>query len=321
MTDTALTPLLAEPWLRWQHQAVRDLAWVIASPPLLQPAPEHSANAKDAPRWLDLAWCRASHAAREDWLAAVDADPTTLHAHLEAERDHRLGSHFESLLAFWLGAPDNPQHELLARNLPLRQDGRTLGELDFLVRDRLSGEVQHWEVAVKFFLGVRPGGAARYWVGPGLRDRLDLKLDRLRQHQLRLTRSPEGRRLLDGLGLPAARPVCLLKGCLFYPADAERSDWAPQEAGPGHLQGWWQDHAGFRLRWGNAGLSWLRLPKANWMTAVVSSEELGSGVDCSTLLAQLPVDGARSATCVVGLRNGHEVTRGFVVADDWWSGT
>lgn len=317
-TPLSHADLAAAPWLRWRHAAVRDLAWVLASPPLLRPADERADS--DAPRWLDQAWCDHASTLSGVWLAALDRDPAPLLAHLDRERDHRLGSHFESLLAFWLAWPDNPLCELVARNLPVRADGRTLGEFDFLVRDRASGALQHWEVAVKFFLGVRAGGQARHWIGPGLRDRLDLKLGRLRTHQLRLGQSPAGRALLADRGLPAARPVCLVKGCLFYPATTEPEDWAPRDAAPGHLRGWWQDHAGFLARWGEAGLDWLRLPKSNWMTAVLASDMSdlpGETQDIHALLASLPVDGARSAICVIGLRAGREVTRGFVVPPGW----
>lgn len=305
----------AAPWLRWRHQAVRDLAWALASPPLLQPAGSH-----DDARWLGQTWCDRALSASLDWLATLDADPTDLLAHLAREHDHRLGSHFESLLAFWLSWPGNPHYELVARNLPVRAEGRTLGEFDFLVRERGSGEWQHWEVAVKFFLGVQPGGQARHWIGPGLRDRLDLKLERLRTHQLRLALGPAGRRVLAEHGLPSARPVCLVKGCLFYPADAAVADWAPRDAATGHLQGWWQDHAGFLARWGDTGLDWLRLPKANWMTAVLADASMAQPAqpqDIRALLAGLPVAGGRSAVCVIGLRDGREVTRGFVVPAGW----
>lgn len=304
----------ATPWLRWRQPVVRDLAWVIASPPLLR-AP--AARRGDGTHWLDDGWCAQALALSEDWLAALDRDPSTLLVHLAGEHDHRLGSHFESLLAFWLAWPENPLYTLIARNLPVRDEGRTLGEFDFLVRERSSGEVQHWEVAVKFFLGVQPGGEARHWVGPGLRDRLDLKLEHLRLHQLRLGRSPGGRRQLAALGLEEVRPVCLVKGCLFYPAGVDQQAWAPRDAAPGHLQGWWQDHTGFLSTWGGSDLRWLRLPKASWMTAVIDAESPEVLPDAHALVAGLPTSGPRSAICVIGLRDRHESTRGFVVAPGW----
>lgn len=317
----------AAAWLRWRHPAVRDLAWVLGAPPLLQ-APRPATP--DSPRWLDAAWCQRRLQDSTDWLRRLDADPTPLLTHLAHEHDHRLGSHFESLLAFWLGWPDNPACTLVARNLPIREAGRTLGELDFLVRDRHSGELQHWEVAVKFFLGVRPGGAARDWIGPGLRDRLDLKLVRLRTHQLRLTRTPAARAQLQALGLETPTPVCLVKGRLFYPAGVARPAWAPADAATDHPQGWWQDAAGLRAQWPDEDLRWIRLPKANWMTEV-TPDVVQSLTDTSppqqalpesalplpALLDTLPGGDARTATCLIGLRQGHEVTRGFVVPAGW----
>lgn len=314
-TPLSIRPDAEAPWLRWRHPAVRDLAWAIASPPLLA-----GSRSRDGTRWPDRDWCQQALQQCTDWLAALDHDPTPLLAHLAQAHDHRLGSHFENLLAFWLGWPGNPRHRLVARNLAVRCEGRTLGEFDFLVQDHVEGELQHWEVAVKFFLGVQPGGEARHWVGPGLRDRLDLKLDRLRTHQLRLGRTAAGRHLLAGMALPEARPLCLVKGCLFYPADAERPAWAPRDAAPGHLHGWWQDHAGFLARWGEAGMDWLPLPKAHWMTAVIADSTgalPGPTMDIRTLLDGLPRAGARSAICVIGLRDGREVTRGFVVPEGW----
>jgi len=48
-------PLCQEPapvetnWRRWRHPVVRDLAWVLASPPLLQPR-------GSGIHWPDAAW-------------------------------------------------------------------------------------------------------------------------------------------------------------------------------------------------------------------------------------------------------------------------
>lgn len=320
----------ASAWLRWRHPVVRDLAWVLGSPPLLRAS---RSAAADSPRWLDAAWCRHTLQASTDWLTGLDADPAPLLAHLAHEHDHRLGSHFESLLAFWLAWPDNPAYQLIARNLAVREAGRTLGELDFLVRDRHSGVLQHWEVAVKFFLGVRPGGDASAWIGPGLRDRLDLKLARLRTHQLRLCRIPSARAQLQAMGLETPQPVCLVKGRLFYPAGVDAVAWAPGDAAPDHLQGWWQDADGLRARWQDDSLRWIRLPKANWMTEVMpdaAADLANAALPLDALLATLAAEqchaassaathtaGARVASCVIGLDRGREVTRGFVVPEGW----
>lgn len=314
-----------QPWRRWRTPEVRDLCWAIASPPLL---PETVAPA--GVRWLTSGDSARHFTASADWLAALDRDPAPLLAHLAHEHDHRLGSHFESLLAFWLAWPDNPCHRLLARNVAIRRDGRTLGELDFLVEDRRHGGIEHWEVAVKFYLGTGDGRSHRNWIGPGLRDRLDLKLARLIDHQLPLAGLPEAaatlRPLLPaGAGTTDLRPVCLLAGSLFHPAampgghpgDSAGAD--PALAAPNHLRGWWQHRRDFLEHPDWQALHWLRLPKANWLTPVHPTQlgDLPPPRPPAGLADDLPIAGPRSAVAVIGLRDGQEVTRGFVVGDDW----
>lgn len=318
-------------WERWRHGAVRDLAWVLASPPLLRPSDKGL-------RWLNTAWGERAFRASEDWLAALDRHPAPLLDSLSRRNDHRLGSHFEGLLAFWLAWPGNPLYRLVGHNLAVRSNNRTLGELDFLVEERQSGELQHWEVAVKFYLGVAPGGDHADWIGPGLKDRLDLKVDRLTGHQLGLSRRPEGAGLLRHLGLPAPAPVCLLKGRLFYPATlsaAERAQhWAPRAANPGHLQGWWMSQEDFLRHYADSPLRWIRLPKQHWLTRVAADtntvpiRDAQSAGDFMTALRQ---SGDNRAAAVIGLSGNddgfpgsharearfREATRGFITPADW----
>ena len=105
---------------------------------------------------------------------------------------------------------------MLASGIELRAEGRTLGELDLLVSGE--GEVWHLELAVKFYLCApgRPGDAWSDWIGPNGRDRLDRKLDRMRDHQLPLGQSEHARSHLAALGLPApTRSAAVLHGVRF----------------------------------------------------------------------------------------------------------
>lgn len=308
--------------LPWQHTAVRDLDWALRSPPLL------TAPSRDI-RWLDSAWSRQVHAESRDWLAALDRDHSPLLAALATRRDPRLGSYFEGLLAFWLAWPGNPRYRLVGRNLAVREGRRTLGELDFLVQDRESGELQHWEVAVKFYLGTAPGGAHANWQGPGLKDRLDLKVGHLTGQQLRLGEHPEARRLLRQMGLPdhPPRPVCLLKGRLFYPPGASPADWAPRDAAPDHLQGWWMPWDAFLTRYADNPLHWQPLPREHWLTPVTGGVKtngdavvpIGDALPALPFIETLQRSADNRAAAVIGLApaTGEEVTRGFVTPPGW----
>lgn len=215
-----------------REDAVRALAWSIGAPGLMErvdglqiPTPaEHE-------RALDTAW---------PWLRALDEEPAPLHDYLASHGSWKVGFYFESLLAWWLQW--NPELELLAHNLQVRASGRTLGALDYVVRDS-EGAVQHWEVAVKFYLQRESKAEWSAWVGPNQRDRLDLKLERMRDHQLPLSSTAEARVQLANLGTTAhVQRRAVIKGALFerwrgvpvLPRGASRSTplgvWFPASA-------------------------------------------------------------------------------------------
>ncbi|MFB9133561.1 DUF1853 family protein [Vibrio olivae] len=77
------------------------------------------------------------------------------------------------------------QFEVVEQEIQLNQNGKTLGAIDFIVRDHQQSQLQHWEVAIKFYL--LHGDS---WYGPNAHDRLDKKLQRMLEHQLTLTQHP-----------------------------------------------------------------------------------------------------------------------------------
>ncbi len=76
---------------------------------------------------------------------------------------------------------------LIAANLPVRDGGHTLGELDLLLRD--DDGIHHLELAIKLYLGPSPAPATGS--GPAARDRLSRKLEHLCRHQLPLAATRE----------------------------------------------------------------------------------------------------------------------------------
>ncbi|HET8731430.1 MAG TPA: DUF1853 family protein [Moraxellaceae bacterium] len=301
-------------WRQWRHALVRDLAWVLASPPLLAPAGTGAV-------WLDNAWGQRAFEASHDWLARLDRHPDLLESAL-SRRPGRLGSYFESLLDAWLAWPENPLYSRLFHGVPVRVGKQTVGEFDFIVEDRATGEIQHWEVAVKFYLGIAPGGQPSNWVGPGLKDRLDLKLTRLVDHQLPLGHLPEARPLLEALAVPVPRPVCLVKGRLFYPANVCPADWAPTSAANGHLKGWWMNSADFLHCFPDPSFHWMLLPREHWLAPVDLTQgsngvRIGDPGTAEALIEAWQASADNRAAAVVGLVDGQEVTRGFITPSTW----
>ncbi len=96
----------------------------------------------------------------------------------------KLGYLYEDALATMLES--TPRYEVLAKGLQIRDEtGRTLGELDFLLRDSVTARLIHLELAVKFYLAIQTNDELLL-PGPDARDNYFRKLDKMRSHQLQL---------------------------------------------------------------------------------------------------------------------------------------
>lgn len=170
-------------------------------------------------------------------LKAWDSAPQHGPAVLTEPPARRLGHYFERLYECLM--QDLLGWDILLKNQPVRSNGITLGELDFLVRNPADNLVEHHEIAVKFYLGHQDTTQEKpLWYGPNARDRLDIKTRRLTDHQSRLTERPETRNLLASLGIETpVRPRIFMPGYLFYP---QGTCLAPPDSIPaGHLRGEW----------------------------------------------------------------------------------
>src|SRR5690606_22242252 len=102
---------------------------------------------------------------------------------------------------------------------------QTVGELDYVWRDRDSGQVWHWELAVKCYLYLpqteQAGVVADRFVGLQQRDTLARKTGKLRDQQLRLSATPE---VYRQLGMRIDDAAAYVKSWLFYPLHGNRWD-------------------------------------------------------------------------------------------------
>lgn len=303
---------LAELPQQLRHPAVRDLAWVLLSPPLLSDAAWPQRHPLCASPWA------RTPGALADWLIHLDRDNQALLDWLARSSVRRLGLYYERLWQFALDAA--PGIELLAANLPIRQAGHTLGELDLLLRD--AEGVHHLELAIKLYLGPERASGTRpaHWLGPGSHDRLDIKLDHLSQHQLPMSARGEARPALAELDLSHAQAAFWLGGYLFYPWPTACQ--APQGANPQHLRGRWlhrRDWQRFHAQ-SDPGC-WQPLPRSAWLAnARAEPAELWTQQQLQDWLAALPANA--NAQLLVRLEEGprgqwHEAERLFLVNDQW----
>lgn len=314
---------------------VRDLAWLLLSADLLRAQPPVSVLASpfDTPQEAD---------AIIDWLRALDSDPADLQQELTATRITRLGRYAERLLGWFL--EHGPAARLVAASVPLRRAGVTLGECDFLVRTQ-QGARLHWELAVKCYLHAGEGHvrsvmrwdaqsvtqssapsstlpAARLadYVGPNLKDRFDLKLAHVLNHQLPLSARDE----FASLGYAGPwTPQMYIKGWLFYRAGETPAE--PAELNPSHGRGWWVTRRDWPDFAAAHAQTWRVLPRLEWLAPRrhERGEAEAAGIafaDARTLAEQISHQHGPTMVAAFaddGVGNLIERSRGFIVPDDW----
>ena len=223
------TDLLDQSLAKLQQPAVRDLAWTLLAAPMLIDsgcAQRHPLTASNWSRQPGLLL---------DWLRQQDQQPAHLQDWLARARSQRLGIYYESLWQFAL--QQAPGIELLAANLPIRQEGRTLGEIDLLLRD--AEGTHHLELAIKLYLGPEQGDGHLLvnWRGAGRADNLERKLQHLANKQLPLSACPAAQDILDSHGIDELHAELWLSGYLFYPWPGGSA--APAGSHPAHARGHW----------------------------------------------------------------------------------
>lgn len=300
---------------RLQQQSVRDLAWCCFSAPMMQELP--GCNAHILPFDNQSLW---------PWLQALDQQPKPLLDHLAQLKSTRLGIYYEALWHFYFA--NHPQWKLLQHNLQIDRAGITLGAFDFLCQH--GDEYWHIETAVKFYLcsARNPLEAYewKYWIGPEGKDRLDLKLNHLRQHQLPLHQTAEAREPLATL-YPTVNHwstgLCL-QGYLFSPAQHPSQ---PAFSHISHAHGTWWYASQFLAQLAERETGhWLVLERKRWLSPAQTEgvEQLLGNDQLAEKIGKELINSARPLLIAAMAKQSDtntecwiETERLFVVADDW----
>ena len=296
--------------LPFKHTSVRDLAWLINSPPIIQETINHT-------HWTNSTFWLQQYEEVNDLLRQLDANPFELHDLLEQQKDKRLGHRFETLLSFFFKL--NKRYKILAQNLQIQDENRTIGEFDFIVRDTLLNKTQHWEVACKFYLGIGDTLQLANWHGPMLRDRLDIKFEQMQTKQSQLSSHACATNQLNTLGIHIDQRICLLKGRLFHPISNDHQ-YSPLHISNDHQAGWWTRANDFNTNTSHGNMTWAILNKDQWF----APQEFSAATDtyCHDKLVDIFLAKSNPRPiCIAGYSqqpdSAIETTRGFLVANDW----
>lgn len=98
----------------------------------------------------------------------------------------RLGFLYEDLVSHLI--TQHHSYEIVGRNIQIIENGKTHGEIDFVVLNKTTDQLIQLESAVKFYLFHQQSGM---WIGPNANDKLHLKYNKLIEKQLNLYRDFE----------------------------------------------------------------------------------------------------------------------------------
>lgn len=202
----------SENWLDFKHPLVRQLAFCVASPNLICHLPDELDLTHRFELHSNSVWCThfQNYLSR---LRFLDHHPHALETFLSQLKSTRLGLRFEYLMWFWLLDRDYHAYQLIGHSIQQYQAKNTLGELDFLIRNHDTNEVEHWEVALKYYLG-EYNLSLKYWYGLNRSDTLQRKLTHFTQKQFQFNH------VLD---LEIQQRYAVLKGQLYLASGSQYS--------------------------------------------------------------------------------------------------
>jgi len=272
---------------------LRDLLWVVNSPPLMRFEEEESASQSPA-------------------LHAGQIDEQHLKQWIESDPVRKVGRYFERLVLYWVRYVR--RCEVIAQAQQVIEGDRTVGEIDLVFRDE-RGLVNHWEIAVKFYLHLAAENTAdASFVGPNALDTLRKKRTRLIEHQLPLSanRFPE-----------VAVRHAFVRGRIFYHWKLMDGVVISDELSPGHLTGRWLRSNEVIHAINDDQTKYRILEKPYWLAGQMMEQADSNDLDASGCQHKLEQHFSQKrqpvllATFKRDVSDGAESERLFVVADDW----
>ena len=123
----------------------------------------------------------------------------------------RLGHLAEKVVSKAIKASAN--YSVLFENVQLKENKITVGEIDFIIQNRLTNQLIHLELAYKFYL-FDPNNSStplNNWIGPNRNDSLQNKLEKLKTKQFPLLKKSSTASAFNGIDLNlVSQKLCLL---------------------------------------------------------------------------------------------------------------
>lgn len=226
--------------------------WAINSPSLLRHPQEVNYLQND------------DHAMQlQEILLKQDQNDELINQHFDSLGPMAMGRYFEQLLFFLINL--DPNYELLAENRQIIEDKITLGELDLIIRNVHSRKLEHWEIALKFYLQIENNPGPEHMLGPSTKDNLQRKMIKLLGSQLLLSERDEIKE-----EFPKLKAKLFVRGIFFYPW--QQASCTSEGVSMDHLKGEWLKLSELpQLK--DSGKHWRLKSKPSWIGGEIYFKE------------------------------------------------
>jgi len=214
-----------------------------------------------------------------------------------------LGKYAESLLNIYF--KNCKEFELLANNIQLIKENKTIGEIDFLLKDLIKEEYIHLEFALKYYLKVKWNGQLTF-LGPNVNDQLRKKKEKLLGQQSRLLNRHQN--LLDAdFQKINFQPKIWMKGVRFYPFNISEKY--------SHTKAWWLNFEDIDKLQKRDTFFEVVSQKKDWIFPYFREKE----VDFNSLKtkAEHYFQQKKNALMVVRKESNKVIDRGFIMRKKW----
>ena len=154
---------------------------------------------------------------------------------------HQMEHVFKQLIAH------SSRFEILLHNLPIKEGNRTIGEIDFILRDVKTNKRIHVELTYKFYIiNTEIRESIHRLIGPNRRDTFFAKMEKIKNVQFQLLHSKEGSKALNERNIDHTiiqHQVCY-KGQLFLPWKDKSSTIHPLNTSC--ISGYWLRFSDFK---------------------------------------------------------------------------
>jgi len=222
-----------------------------------------------------------------------------------------LGKRIE--LFFKSAINSSEEFQLIANNIQIQNKERTLGELDFIIKDLVSTQFLHIELMYKFYIydPEIPEEIAR-WIGPNRKDSFLEKLEKVKNNQFSLLYTTEAREYLRSLGLETEeikQKICF-KATLFIPKHLQNHKF--KDINNECIAGFWFHFKDFE-KYDGANFQFYAPEKQDWPINPIYGESWFSYEEILTQVKELHL---RKKSPLIWIRKPNKIFERIIVV--WW---